>query len=269
MSKVAALQMASTADVQHNLNQIETGLEQAQAQGAELLVCPEECLTLGMTDSQKFEMSEDSRRHTDALAAIASKHNMWLIAGSVPMPYDKQRYSSSCLVFDTDGAIVTEYQKIHLFDVQVDDKTSFKESDTVKAGDDVVVVETPIGMVGLSICYDVRFPYLYQRLSDKGAQIIVIPSAFTPQTGKVHWDLLVRARAVENLCYVVAPNQCGVRANGEGTYGHSCIVHPWGEVLSQAQDEPELIIGTIDLEAQAKIRREFPAISHRRYDLRD
>lgn len=264
MTLVTALQMASSHDVDENFQTIEQGLVQAKQAGSQLLVTPEESLTLGMTDKQKLALSKESESIKQRFSELCQEHQMWLIVGSVPIQYDTTHYSSTCLVYNAEGELKAHYQKIHMFDVQVESGVSFKESDFVHPGKDICIVKTPVGVIGLSICYDLRFPDQYQQMTKLGAQIIVIPSAFTPQTGRAHWEILLRARAVENLCYVIAPNQCGLRPNGQGTYGHSCIVHPWGHVMASKEDLPGVMHAEVDLSELAQIRAEFPVLDHQR-----
>ncbi len=260
---VAVLQMSSTHDLEENFQKIEQGLKDAKAKACDCLVLPEDCLTLGMDPTQKLNLANKYKKVMERLGSMASKAKSWLIAGSIPVVFDKTRYYSTCFVFDDRGCVVSQYEKIHLFDVAVSDSVSFKESETVMAGEKTQVVQTPFGAIGLSICYDVRFPALYQTLSQLGANVLVVPSAFTPQTGKAHWELLLRARAVENLCYVLAPNQYGLRHSGESTYGHSCIISPWGDVLSLLEHGEGVITASLDFEYLEKLRSDFPVLKHR------
>lgn len=264
MYKIAAAQMCSSANVDENFKTIDGFLSQAKDNQADCLVIPEECLTLQMTDAQRVALSKKADIHIKRLSQLAGIHQIWLVAGSIPVAADDNHYYSTCLVFDDEGEIRAQYQKIHLFDVKVSDEVGFKESDTVIAGRSPQVVEMPFGKAGLSICYDLRFPMLYHHYADQGACVLMVPSAFTPQTGKVHWDVLLKARAIENLCYVVAPNQNGQRANGEQTYGHSCIISPWGETLAQQETGKGILYAQIDLDYVQKLKRNFPVIEHRK-----
>ena len=197
-----------------------------------------------------------------AVAQLAKHYGLWVIAGTIPLRCSDKQVHSSCLVYDDKGVCVTRYDKIHLFDVQVSEDEAHQESFTIARGDQLVVVETPIGRVGLSICYDLRFPELYRQLVLKGAEVIAIPSAFTAVTGIAHWSILLRARAIENLCYILAPNQGGVHANGRHTHGHSMIVEPWGKILGEHHSGPGIIVADIDLQRLQQLRRQFPCNEH-------
>ncbi len=188
-----------------------------------------------------------------------------MVAGSVPYRVaDTRRQRSACLVLDDSGALVARYDKMHLFDVRVGPDEAYRESDDFEPGDDLVAVDTPCGRLGLTICYDVRFPELYRALGEQGAQWFAVPSAFTVPTGRAHWEVLLRARAIENLAYVVASAQSGLHANGRQTWGHAMIVDPWGEVQACRESGEGVVWADIDLERLATIRNTFPALSHRR-----
>jgi nitrilase len=195
---------------------------------------------------------------------------LWIVAGSVPVavPGDPSHVFAACLVHDAGGARVGRYDKIHLFDVDVprDGKIErYRESASIAAGGwTPSVVDTPAGRLGLSVCYDVRFPELYRALAAASAELLCVPAAFTVKTGEAHWEVLLRARAVENLCYVIAPGQCGTHPGGRGTWGHSMVVGPWGDVLAQQADGEGIAVAEVDREKQAQTRATFPALSHRR-----
>jgi nitrilase len=183
----------------------------------------------------------------------------------IQSPNENKVYAAS-LVFNHEGVCVAQYNKLHLFDVSLPDKKeSYRESDTFLAGDQVVVIDSPFGKLGLTICYDLRFPELYRELARRGAEIIVVPSAFTLSTGRAHWELLCRARAVENSCYLIAANQCGEHANGRKTYGHSMVVDPWGVVLEVAADKPSVVMASIHNSSLEGVRSSFPALKHSRF----
>lgn len=265
MALVAALQMASTKDVEHNLTMACEGIEKAALAGAKLVALPEEFLSLLLKPEEKVKIAEDYLNGPlqKALANAAKKNNIWVVAGTLPLRNESNdKIFSSCLTFNDKGECVARYDKIHLFDVTVENGESYFESQRIDAGDGICVIDTPFGKMGVAICYDLRFPELFRLMMLKGAQIIVLPSAFTVNTGKVHWEVLLRARAIENLCYVIAPNQVGVRLSGHGTYGHSMIVGPWGEVLVSLQEKPGLITTDIDMEKMQKIRTQFPVLTH-------
>ena len=198
----------------------------------------------------------------DYLSKLTNKYKIWVIAGSLPIKHSEYKVKASSLVFDDKGVIVARYDKIHLFDVKVSDEESHRESFTIEPGSELVVVDTPVGKVGLSICYDLRFPELYRQLVLKGAEIFTIPAAFTAVTGVAHWEVLLRARALENLCYVLAPNQGGKHDNGRNTYGHSMIVDPWGKIHKELDEGFGLISEDIDLLRLRQLRKQFPCNDH-------
>ena len=264
MARVAVLQMTSTADIKQNLSVLESYCEKAQATGVQLIVLPENMAFMGMNPTDKLHIAETLGQGIiqEALSQLAGRYGLWVIAGSIPLKSETQRVKASCIVYDAQGAYVTHYDKIHLFDARVSNDEAHQESLTILPGDRLVVVDTPVGRVGLSICYDLRFPELYRQLVLQGADIFTIPSAFTQVTGEAHWEALIRARAIENLCYVLAPNQGGVHVNGRHTYGHSIIVDPWGTILGQQEDGPGLVVADIDLQRLRQVRSQFPTNDH-------
>jgi len=264
MAKVAVLQMISSANVEENLAVLKPLFSHAEEEGAELVVLPENFAFMGMTEPDKLKIAEPYGRGKiqQAIQQRAKDYGVWVIAGTIYLQCDDQRVHTSCLVYDAAGECVARYDKMHLFDVAVSEQESYQESKTIKPGDTVVVVETPVGCVGLSVCYDLRFPELYRALVLKGAEILVVPSAFTAVTGLAHWEVLVRARAIENLCYVLAPNQGGLHANGRQTYGHSMIVGPWGEVLSAHESGLGMVFADLDLKHLHQLRQQFPCNDH-------
>jgi len=265
MSLIAAIQIASTKDVNQNLAFACKEIEKAAEAGAKMVALPEEFISLLLTPDEKLQIAEPYLKGPiqQALAGVAKKNNIWIVAGTLPLKSDvSHKIFSSCLTFNNSGECVARYDKIHLFDVTVENGESYFESQRINAGDVVTVIDTPFGKMGIAICYDLRFPELFRLMMLKGAQIIVLPSAFTVNTGKVHWEVLLRARAIENLCYVVAPNQVGVRLSGHGTYGHSMIVGPWGDVLASLSEQPGLITAEVDIEKMNKIRTQFPSLTH-------
>lgn len=267
MTVIAALQMASTQDVKHNLEIACDGVQQAAQAGAKMVALPEEFISLLLTHEQKRQIAEVYQEGPiqKALGQIAKKNKIWIVAGTLPLQDpDKNKILSSCLTFDDQGNCVGRYNKIHMFDVTVESGESYFESEHIKAGESVTVIDTPMGKLGIAICYDLRFPELFRLMMLKGAEIIVLPSAFTINTGKVHWEILLRARAIENLCYIVAPDQVAIRLSGHGTYGHSMIVGPWGDILASLDDKPGLLMVDVDIEKMKKIRRQFPAHTHYR-----
>lgn len=272
MSAVAALQMNSGDDVAANLAAAARLVESAAGGGALLAALPENFAFMGAHETAKLAHAEPDGHGPiqDFLADCARRHGIWLVAGTVPVavPGDPQRVYAACLVYDAQGNRAARYDKIHLFDVDVqrDGRSErYHESKHIAAGDwKPVTVDTPVGRLGLSVCYDVRFPELYRALVDRGAQLLCTPAAFTARTGEVHWDMLQRARAVENLCYVVAPAQHGTHPGGRSTWGHAMVVDPWGEVLACEPSGDAAVMGRVDLEKQKALRTSFPALTHRR-----
>jgi nitrilase len=202
----------------------------------------------------------------DFLSQTASKHGVWLVGGTVPIESDDSNLvRSACMVFDDKGKRVARYDKIHLFDVElIESNENYTESNTIQPGTETVVIDTPVGKLGLAICYDIRFPELFRQLLDKGAEIFAIPSAFTAITGMAHWESLIRARAIENLCFVIAAAQGGYHVSGRETHGNSMIVDPWGTVLDRLPRGSGTVVAQIDEERLERIRKHFPAIHHRR-----
>ena len=222
---------------------------------------------MGRDDSARLAVAEvpGSGPIQTFLADRSRRLGVWIVAGSVPLVGpDPKRVCSACLVIDADGRHVARYDKMHLFDVDMPDSDEgYRESAATVAGGETVVVDSPAGRLGLSICYDVRFPELFRSLSAQGAELLLVPSAFTQTTGEAHWSTLLRARAIENLCYVVAPAQAGLHANGRSTYGHSMIIDPWGVILDQRAAGEGIVIAEIDNERLARIRARFPVLQHR------
>lgn len=265
MSRLAAIQMNSGADIAANLRQAATLVRQAAEQGAQLVLLPEMFLTL---DGRQYPAIAADPAYVRQLAGWASEYGLWLVAGAVPMlsPDGDPRVRSSTLVFDASGEPVARYDKIHLFDVDVGDAQGrYRESERFAPGTELVVVDTPAGRLGLSICYDLRFPGLFQRLREQGAEIITVPAAFTHTTGAAHWQPLLRARAIETQCYVVAANQCGWHDEKRRTWGHSQIIDPWGTVLTELEEEPGVALALLEPERLEDVRRRMPVLAHRRY----
>lgn len=268
MNKCAAIQMASSPNVRSNLLEAEKLIAEAAKAGAKLAVLPENFALMGEHELDKVKISEadGSGPIQDFLADVARKFGVWLVGGTIPIRSEHEnKVRASSLVYDHDGQRVARYDKIHLFDVSVPDTDEeYRESDSIDAGSKPVVVDSPFGKLGLSVCYDLRFPELYRNMAAQGAEILIVPSAFTAQTGAAHWEVLLRARAVENLSYVIAPNQGGFHINGRKTFGHSMIIDPWGVVLDCHKSGSGVVIADIDRERLAKVRAAFPALQHRR-----
>ena len=263
MNLIAAIQMNTTGSLQHNLQVIAELVEQAAKAGAKVVVLPEHCAILAgnMSDFQESLGDGIAQR---AFSELAKQHRIWIIVGALPVLESNDcQMSSCCLVYDDQGAMVARYHKMHLCQVNVSDCLPVTESDHYQAGDQVVTVDTPVGCIGLSICYDLRFPELYRTLVAKGAEILVVPSAFLYATGQVHWETLLRARAIENTCYVVAPNQHGHHANGLQSYGHTLILGPWGEVVNQLDQGDGCVVAEIDRNYLSDVRHRMPVLSNR------
>jgi nitrilase len=270
--RVAAVQMNSSDDPVSNLELAAGLIEAARREDARLVVLPENFSVMPAREKDRRSFVEPG---VDGpvqafLGEQARRHGIWIVGGTAPVRADDGvRIKAACLVFDEDGERVARYNKIHLFDVQVNDTESYRESDAFEAGaaseDNLVCVDTPAGRVGLTVCYDLRFPELYRQLVDRGAQIITVPSAFTATTGQAHWGTLLRARAIENQCYIVAPAQWGTHASGRKTFGHSMIIDPWGRVLGQRDSDNGVVVADIDLEQLKDIRTRFPSLTHRRF----
>lgn len=268
MTKFATVQMASSPHVGANLIEVERLIRDAVEAKAQLIVLPENFALMGETEYDKLSHKEsDGGGPTqDFLARVSKQHSIWLVGGTIPMVANvENKIRAACTVYNDQGERVARYDKIHLFDVSVPgtDK-QYRESETIEAGEDPLVIDTPFGRLGVAVCYDLRFPELFRQMLDEGMEILVVPSAFTAETGAAHWDLLVRTRAVENLCYVVASNQGGFHLNGRETYGHSMIVDPWGKVLAQIASGSGIVCADIDCEQLRKIRMSFPVLNHRR-----
>ncbi|MGI9229736.1 MAG: carbon-nitrogen hydrolase family protein [Gammaproteobacteria bacterium] len=266
MTRVAAIQMNSGADLQANLQQAAGLIREAANGGAEFALLPEFFPLLSDDDKAKVKVMEKPGGGPlqDFLAQQAGEHGIWLMGGTVPIDCgDSERIYNSCLLYTPEGKLSHSYDKIHLFDVAVDADESYNESNSIAPGKDLVVADTPLGQFGMTVCYDLRFPELYRKLVDQGAEIFTVPSAFTYATGKRHWQMLLQARAVENLCFVIAANQTGNNTETRRTWGHSMIVHPWGDVLACVEDEPGVAIADIDLKQVAELRQSFPTLNHR------
>ncbi len=261
----AAVQMLASDDKASNLAEAERWLRQAASGGARLVVLPEVFIWRG---NKKFEreFAETIPGPTsEILAALAIELKIFLLAGSIleAIPGSPKAYNTS-LLFDPSGNLLASYRKIHLFDVDLANGVSLRESDSRAHGSDIVAARTELGTLGLSVCYDLRFPELYRGLADQGAQLIFVPSAFTAFTGQAHWETLLRARAIENQAYIIAADQYGKSAKSFECHGHSMIVDPWGTILAELPDGPGVISAEIDLDQLVKVRAELPALAHRR-----
>jgi nitrilase len=263
---VAAIQMTSTSDVETNVAEATWQVREAAASGARLAVLPENFALMAGSRDELLAAGEAAGGGPiqEAMAEVARAEGIWVCAGTIPVTASEDRVRAACIVYDDRGRAVARYDKIHLFDVVLRDGESHFESRVIEPGDEVVVVDTPAGRLGLSICYDLRFPELYRALLDGGAEIVAIPSAFTAFTGRAHWASLVRARAIENLVYVVAAAQVGRHAKGRETHGHSMVVDPWGVVVAERAEGPGLVTAEVDLGRMSELRAQLPSIDHRR-----
>lgn len=272
MSKIAAIQMASGPNVQANLVEAASLISDAVSQGAELVVLPENFALMAMTEEERVAVAEESGKGVmqTFLSNQSKKHGIWLVGGTLPIQSDVPgKARAVCLLFNDKGELQARYDKIHMFDVllQASDE-SYTESETTDAGDEAVVVDTPFGRMGIVVCYDLRFPELFRSLSDQGMEICVMPSAFTAITGKSHWEPLVRARAIENQCYMVAADQGGFHVNGRETYGDSMVVDPWGNILGRLASGPGVVLAEMDMAFLNNTRKNFPVLEHRRLNCR-
>ncbi len=264
--RVAAVQMASGPNVAANLDEAERLIEMAVAAGAKLVALPEFFAIMGMKDTDKVGVRETEGKGPiqKFLAAQAKKHHIWLVGGSVPMACDNpKKVRNACLVYDDKGKLVARYDKIHLFGLDLGNE-HYKEQTTIEAGDRVVAVDTPFGRIGLSVCYDLRFPELYRAMGN--VDLIVVPAAFTATTGKAHFETLIRARAIENLAYVIAPAQGGYHISGRETHGDSMIVDPWGNILDRLPRGSGVVVAGINRAYQESLRKSLPALKHRTLD---
>ncbi|MFO1218403.1 MAG: carbon-nitrogen hydrolase family protein [Burkholderiaceae bacterium] len=264
--KIAALQMVSTPDVARNLDTARALIAEAASAGARLVALPEYFCLLGRADTDKLAVAEADGEGPiqQALANAAREHGVWVVGGTLPLrTADPQRVRNSCLVFAPDGRRAARYDKIHLFAFD-NGRERHDESRVLERGQTPVALDCDGWRVGLSVCYDLRFPELYRALGQPPCDLICVPSAFTYPTGQAHWELLLRARAVENLCYVLAPAQGGRHENGRRTWGHSLVVDPWGELLGCREEGEGVVVAEMDRARIASVRQQLPALMHRR-----
>ena len=269
MSKVAAIQMASGPNVKANLAEAEKLIKIAVQQQAELVVLPENFAIMGTSETDNVKVAETfgSGLLQDYLRDQAINNNIWLVGGTIPiLSKESGKVFATCLLYNPQGEVVTRYDKIHLFDVTIEaTNESYTESETIVPGDQIVVVDTPFGRLGLAICYDLRFPELFRAMVEQGMEICALPSAFTSLTGKVHWESLLRARSIENLSFIIAADQGGYHVGGRETHGDSMIVDPWGLVLNRLPHGTGVVVANIDIEKLEHTRKMFPALKHKRF----
>ena len=265
--------MVSTDAVDENLGLAGKLIAEAVSKQAKLVTLPENFPLMGKEDAERLAIKESFGNGSlqSFLSEQAKHHQIYLLGGTIPLQSDNpDKVFPASLLYDPNGECIAHYDKIHLFDVLVDESMnasrgeSYRESDAFEAGNEIVVAQTEIGNIGLSVCYDLRFPETYRKMHEDNVQIITAPSAFTATTGEAHWESLLKTRAVENLCYVIASNQGGTHVNGRETWGHSMIVDPWGVILASIDKGPGVAIAAIDLDKQAKLRKMFPALEHRK-----
>jgi len=261
----AAVQMTSLPDLEKNLVEAETLIELAVRQGAELVTLPENFSFLGKEEDKVAQAHEIALQSEKFLKTMAQRFQVTLLGGGFPVPVDDTKVYNTALLLDPNGVELVRYQKVHLFDVNVPDGNTYQESSTVMPGNQLppVCFSETLGNLGLSVCYDVRFPELYRHLAYKGADILFVPAAFTAYTGKDHWQVLLQARAIENTCYVIAPAQTGRHYAMRNTHGHAMIVDPWGVILADAGDQPGVAIAEINPTRLEQVRRQMPSLEHR------
>lgn len=267
MTLVAAVQMNSGPQVPDNLEAAARDIAAAAGAGARFVVLPENFAIMPLTDAERLAAAEKdgSGPIQQFLAAQAKNHRIWIVGGTIPLAAnDPGKVRAACLLFNDRGERVARYDKMHLFDVKLDNGEEYRESNGFEPGKEVVVADTPFGRLGLAVCYDLRFPELFRRMQEAGAEMFAIPAAFTAHTGKAHWEVLLRARAIENLVYVIAAAQDGRHANGRETYGDSMIVNPWGEILARRAHGAGHVIAECDHARLQEVRKNLPSIRHRR-----
>lgn len=263
--------MASGPNVKANLAEAEKLIKIAVSQGAEMVVLPENFAIMGTSELDKVNIAEefdDNGLLQKFLRNQAIKNKIWLVGGTIPIRSSQPgKVYAACLLYNPDGELVARYDKIHLFDVTLgDNDESYTESDTIVPGDSIVVVDSPFGRLGLAVCYDLRFPELFRAMVKEGMEICILPSAFTSLTGKVHWESLLRARAIENLSFIVASDQGGYHYGGRETHGDSMIIDPWGLVLNRLPHGTGVVVANIDVNKLKHTRKMFPALSHKRLE---
>jgi len=262
---VAAVQMTSEPNLEANLTQAEDLIDLAVRQGAELVCLPENFSFLGEETEKINRSAEIAEASQTFLKTMAQRYQVAILGGGFPVPVDDKRVANTALMLDRNGQELARYEKVHLFDVNLPDGNTYQESSTVRAGATLPPIADAdhLGKLGLSVCYDVRFPELYRHLSQNGAEVLFVPAAFTAYTGKDHWQILLQARAIENTCYVVAPAQTGRHYGIRHSHGHAAIIDPWGVILADAGTEPGVAIAEISPDRLSKVRSQMPCLNHR------
>lgn len=265
MLSVACIQLTSGADLLENIAKVEQQVEKAAALGAKFITTPENTFLMEESGKERVLYKQDEHPAIKASETMARKHKTWLLIGSVAVLSDREKLTyNRSLLFNPDGEIAAHYDKIHLFDVEVGDGQTYRESARILPGEKAVIAQAPWAKLGMTICYDIRFPQLYRALAKSGVEIITVPAAFTQVTGEAHWHILLRARAIETGCFVIAPAQTGTHAGNRKTYGHSLIINPWGKVLADGGAEEGIVIADLDLTEVAKVRAKLPSLQHDR-----
>lgn len=264
--RAACVQVTASNDIDANIRDFGALIRQARDGGADFITTPEVVGLMEVGSKNIFAKSFAEAEHpaVAAFSSLAVETGAWLLAGSLTIKLSDTQLANRSMLFDPAGAIMARYDKIHMFDVNLPNGESYRESKNYRPGGEAVVADLPWCRLGMTVCYDIRFPHLYRALGHAGAQVLTIPSAFTRPTGKAHWHILNQARAIENGCFVISAAQCGVHAGDRKTYGHSLIVAPWGEVLAEAGEEPGVIIAEIDMDAAATARHRVPSLEHDR-----
>ncbi len=267
--RISAIQMNSGEDVAANLTRARRALRSAAADGATLAVLPENFARMGKKESDRLAIIEDDGAGPlqDFLAAEAARAEMWIVGGTIPLKSDdSKRPFAAALVYDSSGKRAGRYDKVHMFDARVpESEEAYRESRSTMPGSKPLCMETPWGRLGVAVCYDLRFPELFRWMSSEGMDVLALPAAFTYPTGEAHWEPLLRARAIENLTYVVAAAQTGTHPGGRQTYGHAMIIDPWGAILADAGSRTRVITATIDTQRLKRLRQQFPVLEHRRF----
>lgn len=266
MSKIAAIQMSSTSNVDENLQTAAALIAEAAENGAKLIVLPEMFAIMGKTATDSVGVREifGKGKIQDFLAAQARQYGVWIVGGTIPLQSSQEKkIRAACLVYDDQGNVVARYDKAHLFDAVISPTECYQESYTAESGNELVIVSTPFGKLGLAVCYDLRFSTMFLEFFKQGVEIVAVPAAFVEKTGMAHWHVLLRARAIENFSYVIGSNQCGTHASCRRTFGHSMIVDPWGNVLDEVHEEKNSIAyATIDLDYLHEKRKSIPVAQH-------
>ena len=269
MSKIAVVQLCSTPDKSENFARVEHYVAQAADAGAQLVALPENWAYIGPEEAKRGAAESEDGPSLSLLSRLARRHQIWILGGTILKQSASDhdgRPTNHCTVWDDQGRCRAAYDKIHLFDAAIPGGAVFQESARIRPGVQPVVVETPVGKLGLSVCYDLRFGWLYRAMAKAGATLFAVPSAFTRRTGPLHWEPLLRARAIEHLAYVLAPGQVGEHCEGRRSYGHSMVVEPFGAVVAQVVDEPGLCLAEVDPERLKRLRAQLPVHEHDRFD---